>query len=215
MPRLLDPMEGGEWASGRAAIEAAAAWLQAGRILAHPTSTVYGLGGRPRPEIDAEIARLKRRRGSHPLILVAASVAEIERALPRLVWSAGACVLAARFWPGPLTLVLPDGTERGSAVRVEPHAGLAAVLQESGGVMTSTSLNRAGESPTRSSERALAVARELGPSVLGLAFLDHGDLPPSPHSTMVSVTASGASLLREGAIPWADIMATLDADRIP
>jgi len=216
-------------ASGPAAISAAAAWLEKGRILAHPTSTVYGLGGRPVSEIDAEIARLKGRSASMPLIVVAASAGDLERALPDLIWPAGARALAARFWPGPLTIVLlgPTGpgstgpgtagagpAERGTAVRVESHPSLAAVLEESGGVMTSTSLNRTNESPIRSGRRALAVAGEMGPSYLGLALLDVGDLAPSPPSTIVALDASGPSLVREGAIPWADVISHMDpADR--
>jgi len=221
-PRLIAVADGDELASGSAAISAAAAWLEEGRILAHPTSTVYGLGGRPVPEIDQEIARLKERSASMPLIVVAASAAEIERALPDLIWPAGARTLAARFWPGPLTIVLPGATgrgtagagqaERGTAVRVESHPSLVAVLEESGGVMTSTSLNRTKESPIRSGRRALALAREMGPSSLGLALLDDGDLAPSPPSTIVAVDVSGPSLIREGAIPFADIIARWDPD---
>jgi len=185
---------------------------------------VYGLGGRPVPEIDREIAWLKGRSVSMPLIVVAASVEELERALPDLIWPAGARALAARFWPGPLTIVLPGSTrqgtggagpaERGTAVRVESHPGLAAVLEQSGGVMTSTSLNRTNEPPIRSGRRALAVAGEMGPSRVGLALLDVGDLAPSPPSTIVALDASGSSLIREGAIPWVEIVAHMDpADR--
>jgi L-threonylcarbamoyladenylate synthase len=205
-------------ASGDHAFARAGALLDAGGILIHPTSAVYGIGGRPTPAVDAEIARLKGRSTDQPLILVCSDVRELRRTLPRVRWPGGAVRLAERFWPGPLTLVLPNAEEdagdgatpgRGIAVRVDPHPVLNRILLESGGVMTSTSLNLAGERPARTRRDLMAALERLGPAQIDIAFIDVGDLPPGRPSTIVEVTDAGARLIREGDVEWADILSVV------
>lgn len=198
--------------SGREAIRRAARWLLEGGLLAHPTSTVYGLGGRPDPELDRAIAEVKGRDAGRPLLRVAASRAAAEALLPPGVWSAAARTLADRFWPGPLTLVLPDGSETGLGFRVDPHPVLRALLEEAGTMMSSTSLNATGAPPVRRVDDARAFvdrrARDARP-----ALLDAGDLPPSAPSTIVSLLGTEPALLREGAVPWNEIVTALEDAR--
>ena len=88
------------------AIEAAAALLAAGELLAFPTETVYGLGARA--DDDAAVAKIfaaKGRPPSHPLIVHVADIAAAQRFAGR--WPAMAQRLAERFWPGPVSLVVP------------------------------------------------------------------------------------------------------------
>lgn len=190
--------------TGERALSRAVELLAGGAILAHPTSTVYGLGGRVRDDVGREIARLKGREASRPLIRVAASLSELEAELGNARWNAVARRLASRFWPGPLTIVLDDETETGVAVRVDSHPLLRAVLERSGGLMTSTSLNRSGLDPVRSGQGALDLLREIGGGDIPVAVLDGGELSPGPASTIVSVR-DGVSVLRSGAITRRDI----------
>lgn len=180
-------------------MEAGAAALEAGGILVHPTETVYGLGAGPR-ELDDEIARLKGRPPDRPLLRVAADVEALRRAHPELEWDGRARELGARFWPGPLTLVLPDGSGSGLGVRVEGHSLLRAVLREWGGTMSSTSLNLSGEEPARTTREARDVLDAMPEAEVDVTFLDAGDLSPSPPSTVVSLTGVRPRLLREGAV---------------
>lgn len=207
MISLVDLEAGRSIAEGADVIRRSAALLDEGAILVHPTSTVYGIGGRPAPEIDAEIARLKGRPRGQSLIRVAATVAELRSAVPTIRWSSDAERLASRFWPGPLTLVLAttgsDGKDDGEdsvAVRVDPHPILQQILAESGGVMTSTSLNRSGDPPAASRREALSAIERLGPARMKLGFVDVGDLPAARPSTIVDLTGDPARLLREGEI---------------
>ena len=208
--RLYDARSGAWVAEGDGAIAAAADWVAEGGVLAHPTSTVYGLGGRPDPETDAEIARLKKRPAERPLIRLGASAEEIERALPDAVWPGAARTLAAEFWPGPLTLILPTRDESGVAVRVDPQPVLKAVLERLGGLMTSTSLNLSGEPPATGGRQALGALGSLGEAGRAVALLDVGDLPEARPSTIVRVGQDRVDLVRAGDIAWDAITACLE-----
>lgn len=206
-----------EWiATADQAIAAAADWVRSGRILGHPTSTVYGIGGRPHPDIDAEVSRLKGRLSGQPLIRVGADVDDLLVSSPQIVWSAVAAGLADRFWPGPLTLILPvPNRQVGIAMRVDPNPVLGGVLHRLGGVLTSTSLNLAGEPPARSSAEALVAVGRLPLGAVPVALLDSGDLRESAPSTIVRVDEGRASLVREGAIPWEAIVESLPPEVQP
>lgn len=115
--------------------------------------------------------------------------------------------LAARFWPGPLTLVLPGGDRRvparlrgpegGVAVRFTPHAGLQRLLQAYGEPITSTSANRPGVPPAMSATEIVsqwpdAIHRGV------LQVLDGGRLSASPPSTVVDCTGRRPRVIRPG-----------------
>jgi L-threonylcarbamoyladenylate synthase len=185
-----------------AALERAARVLLAGGLLIYPTDTQYALGGRAvDPAVGRRVRAAKGRAERKPLPLVAADAAQ---AAGLVVWSAGAQRLAERFWPGPLTLVLPavDGlpedVTQGTgtlAVRV-PALRLARELCSRAGPLISTSANRAGAPGPVECAEALA---QVG-AAADLA-LDAGPGRTSP-STIVDLTCSPPRLLREGAVAW-------------
>lgn len=193
-------------------VREAVAMLRSGGLLAHPTATVYGIGGPPREEVDALIARLKGRRAAgKPLIRLAADVETARAAHPKARWDETAERLAAAFWPGPLTLVLDDGTPAGFAVRVEPHPVVRAVLAAWGGLMSSTSLNRSGEPAATTTTAARRVLEAFGESPRPVLLLAAGRLRGSSPSTLLSLREGEPRLLREGAVPRARLRTVLEA----
>ena len=186
------------------ALDRAAALLDAGGVVAHPTSTVYGLGGRPWPAVDARIAAIKRRPPG-PLIRLAASRAALREALPETRWTKAARRLADAYWPGPLTLVLEDGSDTGVAVRVDPHPVVRRLLDRAGGLLTSTSLNETGKPPARTGGEVRAALSGVGSEAGTVGWLDAGDLIDSIPSTLVRVAAKNVEILREGAVPAAEV----------
>lgn len=154
------------------ALAAAVAHVRAGGLLAFPTETVWGLGADARSE--AALARLRRWKGRCAGQPVAVLVASAESAHTLgLPLPAAAQRLAAAFWPGPLTLVVPAPPDRFAAgvaradgavgLRCSSHprtAALVAALERAGvGPLTATSLNRHGEPPVRTRTEALALCR--------------------------------------------------------
>lgn len=193
----------GTAAERAAAAESVGAHLRGGGVVAYPTETVYGLGCALDPRALATLAAFK---GDRPFLLL---IAGPEQA-PALAWTEDARRLAARFWPGPLTLALDDpggryppqvrGPDGAVAVRVSPHPAIPALLAAAGGPVTSTSANRPGEAP---SDRA-ADAAGAAASIPGLLVLDGGALPASRPSTIVRCGGT-VRLLREGAVTRNDL----------
>lgn len=180
-------------------LRSAAVALAEGAILAHPTETVYGLGGLSR-KLDAVVARLKGRTADRPLLRIGPDVDTIRTLHPDLRWSEAAARLADAFWPGPLTLVLDDGGPDGTGVRVEGHYLTRRVLEMLEATMSSTSLNRTGETPAAGPEEARA-ALEAMPSVeVPVVWLQAGELAGGPPSTVVSLRDGVPRILREGAV---------------
>lgn len=190
-----------------AAIPAAIAHLNARKVLAYPTETVYGFGGGvDRDSVDNLIA-LKGRAPNKPFLLIVASSDMITRLGLHL--TSYASQLAARFWPGPLTLVLPGGEKRvpeqlrgpegGIAVRWTPHRGLARLVRAYGEPVTSTSANRPGTpAATNAGEIVEQWSEEIARRTLHV--LDGGQLPDSPPSTVVDCTGVRPRVIRPGAI---------------
>ena len=188
------------------------AHLGRGGLLAYPTETVYGLGSGPSvPALDA-LARLKGRTPDKPFLLLVASRAMAEGW--GLVFSASARALSDAFWPGPLTLVLPGGEGRlpdqlrgregGIAVRHTGHRAIARLVETLGYPLTSTSANRPGEPPAPGPDRIVEMFRD---EIEGgtLLVLDGGVLGNVPPSTLVDCTGAMPRLIREGAIPRAEL----------
>lgn len=188
------------------AVQRAVEVLQAGGVLAHPTETVYGLGGAALPEVDLEVATLKGRTlDSAPLIRIAADFETLQASFPELVWPVEARRLAFGFWPGALTLVLEDGSGRGIAVRVEGHPLIQAVLRAWAAPIGSTSLNLAGEPPAVTARQCRECLERMPDVEAPVVFLDAGTLPGPPPSTLVSFLGSVPTVLREGAVSAAAI----------
>lgn len=193
----LDPRNPLVWEPG---VSAAVETLEEGGILVHPTSTVYGIGAAATTELNAEINRLKGRPPSRSLIRLAGSVEVLRRELPGAAWDERADKLATEFWPGPLTLVLDDGSDEGLAVRVDGHPILLVVLGRWRSLMTSTSLNLEGE-PAATRHRPVREVLEAMPEPAGpTTFLAAGSLPASTSSTIVSVRGKATEIIRKGPI---------------
>jgi len=191
-------------------LERAARLLRAGRLVGMPTETVYGLAGNAFDERAlTRIFSVKERPVFDPLIVhVLRYPPEGVVDLARMDGEARDLVarLAERFWPGPLTLVLPkdpgvpDLATSGLAtvgIRVPAHPVARALLEASGVPLAAPSANRFGRiSPTRAEH----VASELGDRVP--LILDGGPAPVGVESTIVAVEAGGELvLLRPGGIP--------------
>jgi L-threonylcarbamoyladenylate synthase len=184
--------------------------LNAGLVLAYPTETVYGFGGALDEASVKTLVRLKNRPpGKAFLVLVAGSdmLARLDLHLTN-----DAARLAARHWPGPLTLVLAGGQRRvparlrgpegGIAVRWTPHPGLTRLIRAYGEPITSTSANRPGVPPAVSAGEIHAQWSDaIGRGILRV--LDGGRLTPSPPSTVVDCTGRRPRVIRPGAIPAA------------
>lgn len=197
-------------------IARAVALLSAGELVAIPTETVYGLAARAdSPEAVAAIYRAKGRPGFNPLIVHVASLA-MARDLAEV--DARAERLAARFWPGPLTLVLPirPGAALAPAVtaglatvavRQPAHPVIAAVLDRLGLPLAAPSANRSGGlSPTQ----ARHVAASLGSAPA--AILDGGACERGMESTIAALRPQGGwQLLRPGPIAEATLAEELGA----
>lgn len=161
-----------------AAVEA----LKRGSVIAYPTETVYGLGADPfsEPALDA-LFKIKAREPDKPVLMIVDRLEQIEGRLAAISPAAKRCM--ERFWPGPLSLVLPaisglpksltDKTGR-ICVRCPDHPVARQLCRLFGGPLTSTSANRSGQPPARCPEAALLPGVAL---VVDAGLLD--ELPPS------------------------------------
>jgi L-threonylcarbamoyladenylate synthase len=194
-----------------AALGRAASILQAGGLLIYPTDTLYAIGGRALDPTVGQTVRTAKGRDAKPLPLVTADVGQarsLATTFPR-----EALRLAERFWPGPLTLILPAGPNvpeevtAGAAtiaVRV-PALALARRLCAMAGPLISTSANLSGAPSPVTCEDAVA-----GVGHAALLALDAG---PGRRvaSTIVDLTGRSVRLVRTGAVPWAEVLASLQA----
>lgn len=205
----VSPLAAPFWSSEdvEASLGATIAHLNAGRVLGYPTETVYGFGTAVDHESVETLVRMKRRPPAKPFLMLISSTRMIERLDLRMTPAATA--LAARHWPGPLTLVLPGGDRRvparlrgpesGVAVRWTSHLGLQRLLQAYGEPITSTSANRPGTPPAMAATEIVAQWGDaMGRGVLRV--LDGGRLVPSEPSTVVDCTGRTPRVIRPGAL---------------
>jgi L-threonylcarbamoyladenylate synthase len=196
----------------RDAIEEAAKWILNGGIVAIPTDTLYGLAADPfSARAVARLFAVKGRPATRAVPLVAADAAQIASTLGPL--SGDAAQLAARFWPGPLTLLVAaprtlarevsSGTGR-VGVRVPAHGVTRAICAAVGRPITATSANVSGVAATADPDE---VERTLGDRVDLL--IDTGTSPGGAPSTIVDATGARPVLIRDGATAWSDIQAWL------
>jgi L-threonylcarbamoyladenylate synthase len=188
-------------------IKEAAERIRSGELVAFPTETVYGLGANALDAAAvAKIYELKGRPETSPLIVHASSI-EMARALVT-EWPAEAETLAQRYWPGPLTLVLPkapsipDIVTAGLwtvGVRVPAHPMALALIDHAGVPVAAPSANRfSGVSPTT----AQHVRDAFGDAV---PVLDGGPCQVGLESTVVSLVGGKITLLRPGMIALGEI----------
>lgn len=201
-----------EGPSTMADIDAAAAILRRGGIVAFPTETVYGLGAHA---LDAlAVARVFEAKGRplfDPLIVHIAESEALGSVAAEVPLAARE--LARRFWPGPLTLVLPkrpevpDLTTAGLptvAVRVPDHHLALDLLRRAGVPVAAPSANPFGRvSPTRAEHVIEQLAGDVD------AILDGGPCRVGVESTIVSLAGARPVLLRTGGVPREDVEAVL------
>ncbi|MCC7393405.1 MAG: threonylcarbamoyl-AMP synthase [Sphingomonadaceae bacterium] len=200
-------------AADDAAIAAAAALIRAGQCVAVPTETVYGLAGDATDAAAiAAIYAAKGRPSFNPLIT---HVADMDMAERLAIWNAPARALAAAFWPGALTMVLPlrDGSGVAGAVtaglptialRCPAHPVMRALIAAVGRPLAAPSANVSGSvSPTS----AAHVAASLGGRVP--MILDGGACATGLESTIVAVKDDALTLLRPGPILAGDLGAVI------
>lgn len=195
-----------------AGVARAAEVLRGGGLVAFPTETVYGLGGDARD--DRAVARIfdaKGRPRFNPLIV---HVPDVETARLYAVFDARAEALAAAFWPGPLTLVLPlrDGAGLSPlvtagletvAIRVPAHPVARALLRAFGGPLAAPSANPSGKvSPTRAAHVRAGLAGRIE------AVLDGGACAVGVESTILGLDGA-AALLRPGGVAVEAVEAVL------
>ena len=178
--------------------------MRAGRLVAFPTETVYGLGGDATNErAVAEIFAAKGRPRFNPLIVHVPGLAEAEALA---VFDDRARNVVARFWPGPLTVVLQRRGDCGLsllasagldtvAIRAPAHEVAQALLRETGRPLAAPSANRSGRvSPTE----AAHVFEELGERVS--LILDGGRTQVGLESTVLDLSGETPALLRPGGV---------------
>jgi L-threonylcarbamoyladenylate synthase len=204
-------------AAARGEVEHAARLLRAGRLVAFPTETVYGLGANA---LDAEaVARIyaaKGRPATSPLIVHVASI-EMAKSLVAH-WPELADRLARRFWPGPLTLVLEKQLEEHLeknlipaivtaglstvAVRMPAHPIALALIRAAGVPLAAPSANRFAQLSPANADH---VRRGLGDDVDFI--LDGGPCEVGIESTVLSLTESRPTLLRPGTVSRTELEA--------
>ena len=211
--------------SSPSAIEWAAERLAQGGVIALPTDTVYGIAASlSHPAALRRVYEIKGRPENKPLPVLVSSPQAAERIV--LEFSHDVGLLLDRFWPGPLTVVLParrgmpvEVTAGGDTVgvRMPNHPLAIEVIAKAGGAVACTSANLSGDEPACS---AADVAGGLG-EALDL-ILDGGVSPGGVPSTVVAVEAGGLRVLREGAIPadvlreaWTEMMTAHRDERSP
>ncbi|MEP7382622.1 MAG: L-threonylcarbamoyladenylate synthase [Gemmatimonadota bacterium] len=192
------------------ALNATIRHLQGRGVLAYPTETVYGFGTAVDHEAVETLVRLKHRPPAKPFLLLIAGSEMLARLDLHLTTVASR--LAARHWPGPLTLVLNGGERRvparlrgpegGVAVRWTSHPGLQRLLLAYGDPITSTSANRPRQPPAMTAgEIVQQWQSEITQGTIRV--LDGGRLVESAPSTVVDCTGGRPRVIRPGAIPSA------------
>jgi L-threonylcarbamoyladenylate synthase len=182
--------------------------LRAGGVVVLPTDTIYGLAALPTDAAAVErVFELKGRRADVPLAVLCASAAQaLELAEP----VAGVDAVAARFWPGPLTLVLPRRSgvelhlgepEHTVGLRVPDHDLVRAIADRVGPIAV-TSANRHGE-PTEVTAAGAGASLHGAPDLV----VDGGSLEATA-STVVDATVSPWVVRRHGGIDPAEVIAT-------
>jgi L-threonylcarbamoyladenylate synthase len=186
------------------ALAAAGGVIRSGRLVAFPTETVYGLGGdATNDKAVAAIYAAKGRPQFNPLIV---HISHKGEALPLVVWNDLAEKLAATFWPGPLTLVLPRAVDSPIAllasagldtiaIRCPAHPVAQELIRAAGRPIAAPSANASGKlSPTQAGH----VLESLGSNVD--LILDGGACRVGVESTVVDLTGGQPTILRHGGV---------------
>jgi L-threonylcarbamoyladenylate synthase len=185
----------------------AATTIRMGGVIAYPTETFYGLGCEPSdPDATMRICRIKER-AENPLPLICS---DVETAKLVVEFNPVAEKLAKRFWPGPLTLVLPSKVtypmwvthgKTTLGIRVSSNKTAQRIASLSGGVIVSTSANKSGKPPHNNAQD---VIKEIGREVD--IVVDGGYTPGGEPSTVLDLSGDELWIIRGGPIKGEEII---------
>ncbi|MFA6212149.1 MAG: L-threonylcarbamoyladenylate synthase [Candidatus Obscuribacterales bacterium] len=202
-------------------IELAVSKLKAGLLVAFPTETVYGLGADASSAAALErLYAVKGRPTSHPVIVHIASVEQLTdwaKDIPPQAYQ-----LAERFWPGPMTLILPKadhvlsqvtGGQDSVGIRIPSHPVALKLLKAFAGGLAAPSANRFGRlSPTSAQAVEAEFADSPDSSDEVAMVLDGGPCDVGIESTIISLLSSQAKILRPGMIDAASVAEVVGAE---
>jgi L-threonylcarbamoyladenylate synthase len=192
-----------------AVIRQAAEMIREGLVVAYPTDTLYGLAVDPRNAAAVRrLFDLKGRPESSALTLIAADLSQVRAAA---TMSSLAERLAARWWPGPLTIVVDAQTIVAAAlaggrtvgIRVPDDRVATALARDAGFCITATSANRSGATAASTPGAVAAALPDVD------AVLDAGPARGGPPSTIVDASQHVLTLVRAGAVPWERVLRSL------
>jgi L-threonylcarbamoyladenylate synthase len=193
-------------AKAQTAVSALADRIKNGAIFVYPTETIYGIGGRADDEtVEKRIRAVKERQKPSPFILIAAKVAHFNSL--DLRFTPNAALLAKKFWPGNLTLIVPSPLSSvGVGIRVSNHPFITALFSFLNIPLFSTSANM--------SDRPYV----NDPDVIFKTFygnvdfmVDAGKLPETRPSTVVKINSDDTvELVRKGVVGFEEIMETIN-----
>jgi L-threonylcarbamoyladenylate synthase len=194
-----------------AVIREAAGMIREGLVVAYPTDTLYGLAVDPRNAAAVRrLYDLKGRSENSALTLIAADMGHARAAGD---FTAPAERLAARWWPGPLTIViraraiLTGGMLAGGntvGIRIPDHLVATALARDTGFCVTATSANRSGATAAATPAAVAAALPDVD------AILDAGAARGGAPSTIVDASARDLTLIRHGAVPWERVLKSLE-----
>jgi len=192
-------------------INKAAKTVKNGGLVIYPTDTVYGLGCDPfKTRAVEKLLNAKKERKDKPLPILASSLKAAEKVAKI---NRDARKIAEKYWPGPVTLVvpkksvLPNIVTCGLAsvgVRVPNHQVALKLIDLCGGLLIGTSANRSNEKPPRTASEA---DWQLG-NVVDI-ILDGGKSPSSQESSIIDLTSRAPKILREGPVKLQEILEIL------
>jgi L-threonylcarbamoyladenylate synthase len=193
-------------------LKTAARSILTGGVVIYPTETVYGLGALPSdPDATKRICEIKGR-ADKPMPLICS---DIEKARKVVQFNTAAEILAKKFWPGPLTLVLPKKVDYPFwvtrhkdtlAIRVPGHEAARRLAGLSAGVIVSTSANKSGQSPVTSGKEAV---QKFGNTVD--IIIDGGPSLGQSPSTVLDLSSDELWIHRSGPISGDEIIKALRA----
>jgi len=179
--------------SGKAAVKA----LEGGGVIIYPTETAYGLGADFLNKKAVEkVYQIKGRAFNKPLPVIVSSLAMAKKLVKFDIIS---LELAKKYWPGPLTLVLPTKDNKGTlALRVSGNKLATSLARQLGRPLVSTSANLSGRAECYNTDEVIKQfkGKKHQPDLI----LNGGLLTKNKPSTIVQVTAEGLKIIRQGAI---------------
>jgi L-threonylcarbamoyladenylate synthase len=198
-------------------ITAAVAGLKRGEVIAFPTETLYGLGADAlNPAAVEKVFQLKGRDSKNPIPVLVADremLFSLVASVPSLAEK-----LIVRFWPGPLTIILPARRDipaplvnaaGGVGVRISSQTIAAELVKALGHPLTATSANPSGQPPARTAQEA----KEYFSDQIDI-FIDGGTLASTTGSTVVEVLDDSLKIIRAGDIDRSQLEHVLGAERI-